>query len=232
MSTMEPSNPEGSDGNVPPGPPPPPGQSSQVPQNSPPPPQGSPPGGFGAPQASYGAPDQVGGAPPVGPGAVDAHSGLVNIAGLGTAKVATLGARAIARIVDSVIYAVFWIILLVLMLAIGAAGSSTDSASLGFGGVMLIWFFGFTATVLYEFVMIAVKGQTIGKMVAGVKVVDQRNGQNPGWGASFIRILIPQIANFFCGLGLLVYLSPMFDSSGRMQGWHDNVANDLVVSTR
>ncbi|WP_415830882.1 RDD family protein [Janibacter anophelis] len=138
-----------------------------------------------------------------------------------------------ARIVDTVIYAVFWLILFVLMFATaGMSSSSSEGATLGLGGIMFIWFFGVVATVLYEFVMIALKGQTIGKMVAGVKVVDQRNGQNPGWGSSFMRILIPQVANFFCGLGLLVYLSPMFDSSGRMQGWHDNVANDLVVSVK
>jgi uncharacterized RDD family membrane protein YckC len=168
-----------------------------------------------------------------GPGAVDANSGLVNIAGLGTAKVATLGARALARIIDTVIYGVFWALLFGLMFAIGmGSSSSVDGATIGFGGIVLLWFFGVAATVSYELVMIAVKGQTVGKMVVGVKVVDQRNGQNPGWGASFVRILIPQIANFFCGLGLLVYLSPMFDSSGRMQGWHDNVANDLVISTK
>lgn len=223
MSNLDPSAPDNSGANFPP---PPPAATQGMPPSGPP-----HTSGYGAPQTSYGAPGQVG-APPVGPGAVDANSGLVNIAGLGTAKIATLGSRALARIVDSVIYAVFWIILFVIMLAIGAASNAGDSAGLGFGGIMLIWFFGFVATVLYEFVMIAVKGQTIGKMVTGVKVVDQRNGQNPGWGASFMRILIPQIANFFCGLGLLVYLSPMFDSSGRMQGWHDNVANDLVISTR
>ena len=169
----------------------------------------------------------------MGPGAVDANTGLVNIAGLGTAKVATLGERALARIIDSVVYVVFWTILFFLMMGIAAGSSgSSDSASVGFGSILLIMFFGMVATVLYELVMIAVKGQTLGKMVMGVKVVDQRNGQNPGWGPSFMRILIPQLANFVCGLGLIVYLSPMFDKSGRMQGWHDNVANDLVIATK
>lgn len=206
-------------------------------------PQGGQQGGYGAPQqGGYGAPQQYGAppegygfgsAPAMGPGAVDANTGLVNIAGLGTAKVATLGERFLARLVDSAIYVVFWIILSVLMggIAAGSSGSS-ESASAGLGGILAIAFFGFVATVLYEFVMIALKGQTLGKMVLGVKVVDQRNGQNPGWGPSFMRILIPQLANFVCGLGLLVYLSPMFDKSGRMQGWHDNVANDLVISTK
>jgi hypothetical protein len=32
--------------------------------------------------------------------------------------------------------------------------------------------------------------------------------------------------------GVIVYLSPIFDNSRRMQGWHDKAAGDLVIVAR
>jgi hypothetical protein len=48
-----------------------------------------------------------------------------------------------------------------------------------------------------------------------------------------MRWLLPMIGSFLCYVGaLLVYLSPLFDSSGRVQGWHDKAANTLVIGLR
>ncbi|HEX2705627.1 MAG TPA: RDD family protein, partial [Candidatus Lustribacter sp.] len=69
-------------------------------------------------------------------------------------------------------------------------------------------------------------------MVMNVKVLRSQDGQLPGFGPSFMRWLIPAAANAVCGLGIVVYLSPLFDNSGRVQGWHDKAANTLVVSTK
>lgn len=190
-------------------------------------------GGYGAPQSGYGAPQQGGAAG--APVAAAAHSGLVNIAGLGTAKVASIGQRALARIIDQLVYLAVWGLLITIGIAIagGAAGSGDEGlAGMGVGMLFLLALIGTAFTVLYELVMIAKMGATIGKMVIGLQVVDQRNGGHPGFGSSFIRILIPSLANYICGLGLLVYLSPIFDNSGRGQGWHDSAANDLVISKK
>jgi hypothetical protein len=45
--------------------------------------------------------------------------------------------------------------------------------------------------------------------------------------------MIPFLGGLFCYIGaLIVYLSPLFDNSGRLQGWHDKAANDVVIKSR
>jgi uncharacterized RDD family membrane protein YckC len=81
--------------------------------------------------------------------------------------------------------------------------------------------------------MIAVRGATLGKMAAGVRVIRADNGQVPGWGSSFVRWIIPTVANFFCGLlALLIYMSGLFDNTHRNQGWHDKAAGTFVIRSR
>ncbi len=204
--------------------------------------------GYGQPQ--YGQqPGQPGygqpGGYPQGPDygqVAQAQSGLVQIPGMGTVKVATIGSRALARIIDSVILGIIVTILYVLFLGgVAASASSTnDDGTLSDGGMAGVFgsffaFVGLTAvvTIGYELVMIAIKGQTVGKMIMGIKVVLSANGQVPGFGPSFMRWLLPIIGSFICGIGeILVYLSPLFDSSGRAQGWHDKAANTLVIGLR
>lgn len=220
-----------------PAPPPPPAGSSTPPYPTPapqPPASGAP--AYGAP--AYGAP--VYGAPAYGPPPVQgevaqAHTGLVTIPGLGTAKLATIGQRALARIVDGVLITV--VIAVLWGIGFGALIAGTDETTGEANGLAVGAFFGiFLLTVLitlaYEMVLIAIKGQTVGKMVVGVKVVRSQDGQVPGFGPSFMRWLIPAAASAVCGLGIVVYLSPLFDSSGRVQGWHDKAANTLVISTK
>lgn len=201
---------------------PPPPPDPNEPQRTPPPPA------YGAPNL----PDQEA----LG-NVAQANSGLVSIPGLGTVKVATIGQRALARILDAVILGVAYGILSAL--GVGAVAQSVDPVTgevsgggiaAALGAYVLVLFLG----ILYEVVMIALKGQTLGKMIMGVKVVKQVNGEIAGWGPSFIRYIIPALASAItCGLGgILVYVSPLFDKTGRMQGWHDNAANDLVISTK
>lgn len=41
------------------------------------------------------------------------------------------------------------------------------------------------------------------------------------------------VGSLFCGLGtLLVYLSPFFDNSGKLQGWHDRAGSTIVIKTK
>jgi uncharacterized RDD family membrane protein YckC len=245
-------NPYGNPGATPPGQPGAPGQYGQQPgQGGQPgqpgygqqPGQGGQPGqpGYGQPQygqqpgqPGYGQPGGYGQGPDYGQVA-QAQSGLVQIPGLGTVKVATIGSRALARIIDSVIlYAIVGILYFVLVGGTAAATDGSDSS----GGSIIAASFAFLGisvliTILYELVMIAIKGQTLGKMIMGIKVVRSSDGQVPGFGPAFMRWLLPMIGSFLCYVGaLLVYLSPLFDSSGRVQGWHDKAANTLVIGTR
>ncbi|MFD3537552.1 RDD family protein [Streptomyces sp. NPDC058661] len=88
----------------------------------------------------------------------------------------------------------------------------------------------FLATLLYEWLMISFAGATLGKMALGLKVVKESTGQAPGLGISFIRWVVPVAGSIACGVGqILVYVSPFFDNSGKLQGWHDRAAHTLVI---
>jgi uncharacterized RDD family membrane protein YckC len=215
---------------------------------------GPAPSNYGAPPPapSYGGPPpqpQFGGPPQPaygGPGTAQAHSGYVEIPGLGAVKVATVGQRLVARIIDGV---GLWIVALIVM-GIGGFGlfasastvkvdqttgqiTSTGGSGVGVAAFFLAIFVLIIIEIAYEVVLIALRGQTIGKQIMGVKVVLQENGQVPGWGPSFLRWILPAVGSFLCGIGaLVVYLSVLFDNSGRQQGWHDKVAHDLVISTK
>ncbi len=87
--------------------------------------------------------------------------------------------------------------------------------------------------VAYEVVLIAVRGQTLGKMLVSIKVIRADFGGVPGAGKSVIRWIIPVAASWVPFIGflvsLLVYISLLWDSN--RQGWHDKAAGTLVVKT-
>jgi uncharacterized RDD family membrane protein YckC len=152
---------------------------------------------------------------------------------------ASMGRRFGARVIDWVIMTVVLIVLGAIIFGATAAGGGFDNydsqTGNGAGAALAVAYFGFlflvfVVTVGYEFVLIAVRGQTLGKQAVGIKVVREVDGQPPGWLASFLRMLIVFAGTVVCGVGqYLVYLSPFFDSSGRSQGWHDKGAKTVVI---
>ena len=231
----------------PPGQMPPPGA---VPTPGPVPPGGSvppPPSSPSAPMGQFGAPAFPGAAYPP-PGTPHANSGMVTIPNLGTVPVATIGQRFAARLIDLVI---IWIIAGILNVVLFAGMFATtrvctvdpntgvlssgcgQAAGLGIASFFGIFFAYAIFAVLYEVGFTATRGATPGKMIMKLKIVLQENGQVPGWGPAAIRWVIPFVGSFVCGIGqLVVYLSMMFDNSGRNQGWHDKAAHDLVISVK
>ena len=182
----------------------------------------APPGNPGFP----GFPPPNPGFPPQNPGfpggyTPQASTGFVQIPGFGTVKIASIGQRLGARAIDTGILFVSYIAI------------SLFLALLDFRYGFFVFFLWLIFWLLYEWLFIAYRGATIGKAALGIKVVDQRNGGLLGLGPAFIRQLIPTVGSLFFCLGtLLVYLSPLFDNSGRVQGWHDKAANDLVVVSK
>ncbi|MFD4758829.1 RDD family protein [Streptomyces sp. NPDC058439] len=248
-----PNNPYGQQPNQPPQDQPGYGYPQQAPQGVPP--QGQP--GYGYPQqpgqAPYGAPPQYPGQQPGG--TLQANNGYINVAGLGTVELATMGRRLGARALDAVAYGILYVIFSAIGVAslVGASKSIEDCSSSEYGTAaynqcmnnaadasvgILAGFLGFIAVfaliaLLYEWLMVSIWGATFGKMVLNVKVVKESTGQAPGLGAGFIRWIIPMVGSLFCGLGtLLVYLSPFFDNSGKLQGWHDRAGSTIVIKTK
>jgi uncharacterized RDD family membrane protein YckC len=89
----------------------------------------------------------------------------------------------------------------------------------------------FAVMALHEIVTVALTGQTLGKWLLRLRVVRAADGSVPGWGPSLLRWLIQFVAWIpFLLLGAIpMYLSPLWDKSGRRQGWHDKVAGTVVV---
>jgi uncharacterized RDD family membrane protein YckC len=68
------------------------------------------------------------------------------------------------------------------------------------------------------------KGQTLGKMALGIRVIDFGGGGSIGYGRAFIR----WIGRFVSAIVFLLgYLWMLWDNE--RQTWHDKFANDVVV---
>lgn len=101
---------------------------------------------------------------------------------------------------------------------------------MGMRGLTVVYGGTLAFVLLYEGLMVGLLGATVGKLIARVRVVDVGSGGRIGLGRAFLRQLIPMAGYLVCGVGaIVVYLSVLFDKSGRLRGWHDNVSDDLVV---
>lgn len=97
---------------------------------------------------------------------------------------------------------------------------------------------------IYEIWLLTTRGQTLGKMATGVKVVNLSDGSLPKFTVLFLRWVpfgipgmvaslsdgwewLEGITAIFLLFVLLVTLSPLFDLKHR--GWHDKFANTVVI---
>jgi uncharacterized RDD family membrane protein YckC len=140
---------------------------------------------------------------------------------------ASIGRRAIARLTDGLLFAVPAFLLLIPYI-------DTDDDVLSFDppiGLLI----GITVTsVLYEIVLVALRGQTVGKIAMGIRVVRIDSGRPPGWSYSGIRALLPTVAGAVPVLGLFLWLGVYLTAvvTPRRQGIHDLAAGTVVVSAR
>lgn len=156
-----------------------------------------------------------------------------------TGRIAPISRRAIAYLIDALIAgglaAVLGVVLVVIATASASAASSGSvaearDAALGGLGILLIgmplvgllllgWF------VLYT-VMQSGRG-SIGMRAQGLRLVAE-DGSSLGFGRTLLRNIV-----FGLSAGIVVgYFTPLFDGSGRFQGWHDKVAKSLMVDAR
>ena len=98
-------------------------------------------------------------------------------------------------------------------------------------------------TALYVVPLMAVFGRTLGGVLVGIKCVRSDTGAVPGWGVSIRRWLLlygiagvvgfaPYVGGFAWLITLVVGLSPLWDASGRLRGYADRFAGDIVVRSR
>ncbi|MFH1475347.1 MAG: RDD family protein [Chloroflexota bacterium] len=152
------------------------------------------------------------------------------------------GARLGAYILDAILVgivtsALFLIVALPLLgglirAAINDPGSlESPSTWAGFGaglgvfilGVLVIGVF----SLLYFPFFWARGGATPGMMVAGIRVVNDRDGNRIGWGPALLRLVGFWVSGAVFYLGFIWILVDT-----RRRGWHDLIAGTCVISTR
>lgn len=142
-------------------------------------------------------------------------------------QIAPISRRAIAYLFDALIAGGLGILLGGgLILASTLSGSLEASImTLFIGGpivalLLLAWFIVYT-------VMQAGAG-SIGMRSQGLRLVSAADGTPLGFGRALLRNIIFGLA----GAIVVGYFSPLFDGSGRFQGWHDKVASSLMLDAR
>ena len=143
-----------------------------------------------------------------------------------TVRLAGPLARLGARVLDIIILIVAYIV--IGLVFVGSAVVSGDSSGVSLlGATVLILMIGLG----YEVIQTAVWGQTLGKRVTGVRVINAAHGGLPGWGKAIGRWGVPSIISLIPVVGwllaILCYVSLTWDRV--YQGWHDKAAGTLVI---
>ena len=143
------------------------------------------------------------------------------------AQIAPINRRAIGYLIDAAIAAGLAVVLYGgLVAAVSLSGGiEAGLTTLIIGGpivslVLLGWF------VVYT--MMQAGTGSIGMRSQGLRLASATDGSPLGFGRALLRNVI-----FGLAAGIVVgYFTPLFDGSGRFQGWHDRVANALVLDAR
>lgn len=135
-------------------------------------------------------------------------------------EVHVTGRRVLATIVDGVVLAV---IIGVMALLFGSTSVEGGQASASLGGLPAL--FSFVLAFGYYILMEGYLGQTLGKMLFGIKVVREDTGGIPGVKAASIRTVLRLVD------GLLSYLVAFVTvlASQKNQRLGDMAAHTLVV---
>ncbi len=96
-------------------------------------------------------------------------------------------------------------------------------------------FVGIAIAVVYETAFVAWRGQTLGKMLLGVRVAQLVNGAKPDRSQSALRALVPASALSLpgvFGIGLYLFVLLMAVPSELRRGIHDHAGGTVVVRSR
>jgi uncharacterized RDD family membrane protein YckC len=86
--------------------------------------------------------------------------------------------------------------------------------------------FWLVAIAYYTLLEGGARGQTVGKRLIGIRVIDLARGGPIGYGRAFVRTIGRALSFFVFGLG---YLWMLWDRE--KQTWHDKLAGSIVVPT-
>ena len=131
--------------------------------------------------------------------------------------------RVVAAIIDTVL-----MVAILMPILIGIYGRDYfDMAQTGLVAGAADFLLSYVAPAIAVIVFWVYKAATPGKMIVSAKIVDATTGNNPTLGQSIGRYLGYYVSIIPLFLGLIwVAFDP------RKQGWHDKLANTVVVRTR
>ena len=130
------------------------------------------------------------------------------------------GRRVLATIVDAMVLGVLFAVMTILF---GESSTGGTSVSFSMGTFPTLGFF--ILAMAYYILMEGYLGQTLGKMLLGIKVVREDTGEVPGIKAAAIRSVLRVVDGLFSYLVAFVTVQ----ISGKNQRLGDMAAHTLVV---
>ena len=131
------------------------------------------------------------------------------------------GRRILATIVDGLIFGGLYAVMVLLFGSISSVGSADWNGSMPALPTLLYG----VIIVLYYILLEGYLGQTVGKMLLGIKVVREDNGEVPGLGGATIRTLLRIVDGI--SSYLVAFITVLI--SGKNQRLGDMAAHTLVV---
>jgi uncharacterized RDD family membrane protein YckC len=142
--------------------------------------------------------------------------------------------RLVARLLDSLIVGIpLAIVLGILLLAGGGLAAGTNNADQNtqnaaaavFSGIFIVFYLvAIAVSIGYWVYFWGTTGSTFGMRVLRLRVVDANTGGPIGIPRALVRWLMTIVNSWACYIG---WIWVAFDS--RKQGWHDKVANSVVL---
>ncbi len=137
-----------------------------------------------------------------------------------TLQVHATGRRILATIVDGILLAIlFW----VMSMLFGSSSAAGGEVSASLSGLAFLVYL--ALVFAYYILMEGYLGQTVGKMLLGIKVVREDNGGVPGLKAATIRTVLRLVDGFF--FYVVAFITVLASSKNQRLG--DMTANTLVV---
>ena len=137
-----------------------------------------------------------------------------------SANVHVTGRRVLATLVDGIVLGLVFVVMSMLFGSSSAQSGQVSASLEGFSALVY-----FVLVVAYYILMEGYLGQTVGKMLLGIKVVREDNGTVPGIGAAAIRTALRIIDGLF--FYLVAFIAVL--ASGKNQRLGDMLAHTLVV---
>ena len=148
--------------------------------------------------------------------------------------------RLVAWIIDVLIYSVVAFVALLAVLFIGLTERKCnqfliiETCNDNFSGVGLgLFILALLVVFIVQLALLATRGQTIGKIIMKIRIVDAQTGRHPGWARLILlRIIVNSviivILNILPGAGVLYFV---VDSLFIFRAGHRTI-HDLIAGTR